>query len=244
MPEWFEDEVRALERRPLRRRRRCNLVLFYGSSSFTLWDGLDSAFPAYTVLNRAFGGSTLADCLEYFDRLVVPLAPRAIVLYAGDNDLDNGESPEGVLALLKALVARKRRTLGAVPMAYVSIKPSPARFHIMYKISYTNAIIESHLAGQDDVEYVDIFRRMSARGIRPFMGYYSEDPLHMNRHGYRIWSAALSEWLDDLDRRIGHLKRKRRRRIGLGARPPRPAPRWSRPAHRRAAARPRRRPRA
>ncbi len=224
MSEPFEDEIRALEHRPLSRCQRRNLVLFYGSSSFTLWAGLESAFPAYNTLNRGFGGSTLADCLDRFDRLVVPLAPRAIVLYAGDNDLDNGDSPERLLGRLEEFIARKRRALGAVPMAYVSIKPSPARFHIMYKISYANHIIERFLDGQDDVQYVDIFRRMAARGLRPFLQYYSEDPLHMNRDGYRMWSAALTDYLDSLDRRIGNLKRKTPRRIGLGARPPRPSP--------------------
>ncbi len=86
-----------------------------------------------------------ADCVEYFDRLVVAYAPSVIIVYAGDNDLGDGGTPEQVLERLRAIVHRKRETLGPVPMAYVSIKISPARFALMHCIAYTNRIIEREL---------------------------------------------------------------------------------------------------
>ena len=204
MANWFEDEVRQLERRPLPADRR-NLVLFYGSSSFTLWDGMERSFPAYNVLNRGFGGSTLADCLEFFDRLVVPVTPRVIILYAGDNDLDQGARPEQILQSLEAFIERKRRALGNTPMAYVSVKLSVARLHLMHKFAYTNHILEDFAAGHEDVEFVNIFRRMVGRGIGPFKSYYSHDDLHMNANGYRIWGSTLSDYLTEIDRKIGGL---------------------------------------
>ena len=122
MPPWFDGEVADLERRtgPLRGGR--NLILFYGSSSFTLWHDIADHFPEHNVVNHGFGGSTLADCVEYFDRLVVAYAPSVIIVYAGDNDLGDGAAPEQVLERLRAIVHRKRETLGPVPMAYVRSK--------------------------------------------------------------------------------------------------------------------------
>ncbi len=209
MPSWFDAEVADLERRTRRLRGGSNVVLFYGSSSFTLWHDLADHFPEHTVVNHGFGGSTLADCIEYFDRLVAAYAPRVVILYAGDNDLGDGASPEQVLQRLRTIIGRKRETLGSVPMAYVSIKVSPARFGLMHGIAYTNRIIERALEPAADVHFVDITRRMVGRGLEPLLGCYGEDPLHMNRAGYRILGRSLFEYLSAIEQKIGDLRVRR-----------------------------------
>lgn len=199
MPEWFDAEVAALEERTRGRRGEDGLVLFYGSSTFTLWHDLETQFPGLNVVNHGFGGSTMADCIEYFDRLVTPMAPRALVLYAGDNDLDNGATPELVRERVEYFLLRKRAALGPIPMAYVSIKISVARLPIAHKIAYTNRIIERSLFPRADVRYLDITRRMVGRGLPGLRTCYTDDPLHMNATGYRIWQASLAEYLGGLN---------------------------------------------
>ena len=198
MPSWFDEEVGALKSRSQDLGVRENLVLFYGSSSFTLWTDIERYFPGVAVANHGFGGSTLEDCVEYFDALVATFSPRTVVVYAGDNDLANGATPEMVLQHLDRLIARKRQTMGAIPLAYVSIKVSPARFHIMHRIAYTNLIIERRLQGETDLGFVDITRRMTGRGLYALLGYYSTDLLHMNREGYRVLGKCVSAYLDQL----------------------------------------------
>lgn len=205
MPSWFDGEVAELERRTRTLRGQPEGVVFCGSSSFTLWHDMAAWFPAYNVVNHGFGGATLGDCVEYFDRLVAAMQPRAVVLYAGDNDLGDGAAPETVLQRLCSFVRRKRETLGTVPMAFVSIKISPARFHLMHRIAYTNRIIEGELAGEGDVEFVDNTRRMVGRGLIPLLSLYTHDPLHMNREGYRILAKSLTEYLEGVGRRTGPL---------------------------------------
>ena len=209
MSNWFDDEVSALERRTMPRFGSDRLVLFYGSSTFTLWEDLEERFPGFNVLNHGFGGSHLADCLHFFDRLVVPVRPRAIVLYAGDNDLDFGAKPEDLRNNLQDFMTRKRRALGDAPVAFVSIKISPARFHIMFKIGYANYILEKYVREQPDMTYIDVTRRMTSRGRLELIKYYSDDPLHMNPAGYRIWAATMAAHLEDLHRVIGPLRDER-----------------------------------
>ncbi len=196
MPSWFDDEVEALQTRNQHRSATDRLVLFYGSSTFTLWSDIGAHFPGRNIVNHGFGGATLADCLEYFDRLVKPMRPCAVVLYAGDNDLDQGTTPEAVRSLVGRFVERKRASLGAIPLAYVSIKVSPARLHFMHRIGYTNLIVERALQGESDLRFVDITRRMVGRGLIAWQGYYDSDPLHMNGAGYRLWGQSLRESLD------------------------------------------------
>ncbi len=63
-------------------------------------------FPEVKVINRGFGGSELGDSTYFADRIVAPYHPRAIVLYAGDNDLYDGHTPQQVRDEFAAFVKR------------------------------------------------------------------------------------------------------------------------------------------
>lgn len=90
--------------------RTRDAVLFVGSSSIRGWD-LDKAFPEWNTRNRGFGGSELSDALIHYDKIVLPNLPRAIVIYAGDNDIANGETAEQVVADWKKFVGRTAKKL-------------------------------------------------------------------------------------------------------------------------------------
>lgn len=92
---WEQDMQRFAEadavRPPL-----AGAVLFIGSSSIRLWETLAQDFPDVAVVNRGFGGSEIRDSTWYAGRILVPLAPRQVVLYAGENDINSGRSPQQV----------------------------------------------------------------------------------------------------------------------------------------------------
>ena len=68
-------------------------VLFVGSSSIRMWRTLAEDMAPMPVVNRGFGGSAIGQSNLYFDRIVAPYRPRAIVFYAGENDIDGDQSP-------------------------------------------------------------------------------------------------------------------------------------------------------
>src|SRR6187200_3014504 len=70
-------------------------VVFVGSSSIRLWD-LAKYFPNLSALNRGFGGSQMIDSVYHADLLVIRHKPRTVIVYAGDNDLAAGKSPQQV----------------------------------------------------------------------------------------------------------------------------------------------------
>src|SRR3954470_1397932 len=63
-------------------------IVFYGASSIVRWN-LDESFPDLKgkAINRGFGGSEMADAARYATRVVIPSAPRVVVLYPGENDI-------------------------------------------------------------------------------------------------------------------------------------------------------------
>ena len=131
----FESEVKALAASKLVNRNKLDEVVFYGSSSFRLWGSLNQDFPQVNCLNIAFGGSTIQDCIDYFDLLIARTNPKAIFFYAGDNDIGNGASSEEVMARFIELLDMIDAKFPNVPFTFLSIKPSPVRVE---SVSYTH----------------------------------------------------------------------------------------------------------
>ncbi len=170
-------------------------VLFVGSSSIRLWSRLADDFGQLSVLNRGFGGSTLADCHALARELVIQYRPRQVLLYAGDNDLAEGHSPGDVLKSFASFVQRVRAELPDSRIDYISIKPSPSRLSLLPRIRETNALIATHAQTLAGVRYIDVFSPMlDAQGLpRPelFLG----DRLHLNAAGYRLWQSVIASHL-------------------------------------------------
>ncbi|TNY27452.1 hypothetical protein BV497_03435 [Fulvimonas soli] len=172
-------------------------VLFIGSSSINYWHSLAADFPGVPVINRGFGGSAIEDSAYYADRIVTPYHPRLIVMYAGDNDVFEGHSPQRVARDFEAFVARVRRDLPGVPVAYISIKPSVARWSLWPAMREANGLIRAWAATQRDVRFVDIAPRMLDAQGKPRPELFREDGLHMKPAGYALWIEALKPVLAD-----------------------------------------------
>jgi hypothetical protein len=94
-------------------------LLFVGSSTIRLWHSLEDDLPR--VIRRGFGGSHLADTLRFADRIVLPYRLRQIVLYAGDNDIKDGKSPNQVFKDFQAFVARVHAVLPETRITFLAI---------------------------------------------------------------------------------------------------------------------------
>ena len=169
-------------------------VLFIGSSSIRFWDTLAQDFPGVPVINRGFGGSELRDSTWYADRIIVPYAPRQILIYAGDNDLNAGRTPQQLRADFIAFVERVRRDLPKAKIAYISNKPSPSRAQLLPVQRAANTLIAAE-AKRLGVDYIDIFTPMLDASGQPDESLFVEDRLHMNRAGYVIWQRAIAPYL-------------------------------------------------
>jgi len=167
-------------------------VLFVGSSSIRMWDSLAADFPGQKVINRGFGGSEVRDSTWYADRIVIPYAPRLVVLYAGDNDLNAGRTPQQVRDDFVAFVTRVRRDLPHTRIAYISIKPSPSRAQLLPQIIQANALIKQAASGMKQVDFLDVFTPMLGSDGQPQPALFREDMLHMTPAGYAIWRQVIA----------------------------------------------------
>jgi len=176
-----------------------NAVLFIGSSSIRLWTNLAQAFPGHTVINRGFGGSELSDSVAFADRIVVPYKPKLILLYAGDNDIASGKSPQRVLDDFKAFVTRIHASLPRTRIAYIAIKPCPARERFLEQVKTTNRLIQEYAASDKRLLFIDIFTPMLTNEGRPRADLCIRDGLHPNAQGYALWASIIRPILDKYD---------------------------------------------
>ncbi len=190
--EQWKDEIAALLAADATHPPPQDGVVFAGSSSIRLWAStLASDFPGVPATDRGFGGSVISDSTFYADRIIVPLHPRLIVFYAGDNDIFAGRTAEQTADDFKAFVTRVRASLPKVAIAYIAIKPSVARWNQWPAMHDANDRIGAWTKTQTDVIFVDIAPRMLDANGKPRPELLRADGLHMLPAGYAIWVDAL-----------------------------------------------------
>jgi lysophospholipase L1-like esterase len=171
-------------------------VLFVGSSSIRLWQDLEQQFKTQpVVLKRGFGGSRLSDCVANLNRLVIAYRPRLVLLYAGDNDIASGTAPGEVLRRFAAFVDGVHAALPATRIAYISIKPSPARAALLPRIREANTLIHDYIGARAGLAYIDVHTPMLDAGGQPRPDLFRGDHLHLNAAGYALWQRIIEPYV-------------------------------------------------
>ncbi|MGD1088585.1 MAG: SGNH/GDSL hydrolase family protein [Verrucomicrobiota bacterium] len=176
-----------------------NSILFVGSSSIRFWPDLQRAFPGHKVFKRGFGGSELSDSVAFVDRIVIPYKPKIILLYAGDNDLAAGKSPEQIFSDFKMFAQKVHVPLPQTYIGYIAIKPCPARIKLLGEVKTTNRLIKEYAGPGDKLLFIDVFTPMLDKdgGLRPEL--FIQDGLHLNEKGYALWDSIIKPVLDKYD---------------------------------------------
>ncbi len=174
-----------------------NAILFIGSSSFTMWYDVHEQFPDYTIINRGFGGSTLEDLIRYVEYTVYPYKPKQIVIYCGENDFASSDTisvqivAERFTHLYNLIVIK----YPDVKISYVSMKPSPSRWHLSKRFIDGNRFIQQFLEAKPNTSFINVWDKMLKSSGIPDSTIFLEDMLHMNKNGYAIWREEILKHL-------------------------------------------------
>lgn len=190
----WQNEIAAFERSDATNPPPRGCIVFSGSSYIKMWTTLAADFPNMQVINRGFGGCELADVYYYADRIIIPYAPREVVIYAGGNDIASGLRPEIVFGDFVALMKKLRQALPRTKLVFISCPPSPSRLAETDKFREVNTLIANYCKGHD-IFFVNTFSLMLGPDGQPLAGIYASDRLHMNATGYAIWRDAVRPYL-------------------------------------------------
>jgi lysophospholipase L1-like esterase len=167
-------------------------IVFAGSSSIEMWETMAADFPGVVTVNRGIGGTWLADLPKFAGRLVLPLRPRMLVVYAGENDLHAGQTVDSVVAAFDQV---RDQFFAAEPNArlvFLALKPSPSRRAFLPQMRAANARIAAACGADRRCTFVDVFTPMLDAAGEPRGELFLADKLHMNAEGYRLWTKLVA----------------------------------------------------
>jgi lysophospholipase L1-like esterase len=154
-------------------------------------------FPEFSIINRGFGGSTLADQIRYVNEIVFPYAPKQIVIYCGENDFAASDTVTSGLVTHRfvTLFNLIRAKLPDVTITYVTMKPSPSRWHLADKFVEANKNIQDFMEQKPNTSFINIWDAMLDNNSVPDKSLFLDDMLHINSKGYDIWQKAIEPHL-------------------------------------------------
>ncbi len=170
-------------------------ILLVGGSNARRWTDISDYFPQHKVINRGFGGAKLTDVLHYTDRIVLPYAPKAIILNVGGNDLSSGKTPEQIRDATRAFITKVHATLPETRIFCIGVPPvrrastTPDGFKPILALS---ALIAELARKEKNVEFIDLFPAfLDAKG-KHRAELFVEDGTHFNADGYKTLTGLLS----------------------------------------------------
>lgn len=192
-PDAWEPSIRRFEAQDRLKMPPVNGIVFTGSSSFTFWSTLAQDMAPLPVLNRGFGGAKIGDVVRYVDRIVLPYQPRAVVLFAGTNDVAEPQpaTAQQVFDGYLAFVERVHAALPATDIYYIPITPTPLRWKLWPIANEANRLIEEHTRSDPRLRFIDLTDHLLRPDGKPDSSLYKFDRLHPNKRGYARWTAVI-----------------------------------------------------
>ncbi len=199
-PARWENDIAAFEAADLEMAPPEDALLFVGSSSIRLWQTLKEDMAPMPVIQRGFGGSKLGDCLHYFDRLVTPYNPKAIVIFCGTNDIagPSPKSAEAVLGLYKEFVGKVEASLPGTPIYFIAISPTLARWDHRQIVSDANDMVKAYSDENDGLFFIDTASALLDEYGDSRDELFIDDKLHLNAEGYKVWTSIIRPVLAEL----------------------------------------------
>jgi lysophospholipase L1-like esterase len=166
-------------------------IVFVGSSSIRLWTTLAEDMAPLRVIRRGFGGAHLLHVNHALSRIVLPYAPRAVVLYAGDNDIAYGRSAEAVAAEFQQFVQAIHAALPETDIWYLSMKPTKTQAILWPELSRGNQHIAAVAKDDPRVSFIDadaLFLTANGKANADLLRF---DGIHLNDRGYTAWTSLI-----------------------------------------------------
>lgn len=218
----LEKEIIAYEQQPIEKGK----ILFYGHSLFTRWGGAKWGFRrmdedirmkdgSLAVVNHGFGTSTSEEMLYFYDRMVRPWEPRALVLASFSNDGMYGYSPEDTMTNIAKILHWARTDFPGIKLFLVEPHPMPSAKDSKLPDKWNNALhkrskyIEMiHIYAQThaDTQVIELWNCPELFETPEDVGnfhkvredIFAADRVHPNQAGYDILGPIFRKALDEL----------------------------------------------
>jgi len=218
----LEASIVAYEQEPIQKGK----ILFYGHSLFTRWGSPKYGYRrmdedirmkdgSLAVVNHGFGTSTSEELLYYYDRMVRPWEPRALVVASYANDGMYGYSPEQTMNVIARLLHWARTDFPGIKLYLVEDHPRPKGKDETIKDLWNNAkhkrekyleMIHIYAQTHEDTKVIELWNQPELFETPEDVGNFRkvrddifvDDKVHPNQAGYDILGPIFCKALDEL----------------------------------------------
>jgi len=192
----FESAIATFERKDVRFPPPPGAIVVVGSSTIRLWTNIRNDLAPLEILPRGFGSSTADDVDYYLDRIVLPYAPRAVVIYEGDHDLQLGMSKEFIVERYTSVVQRIGTAYPDSRIYMISVKPSPKFASLWPTAVELNQMLSELCSQVPHCTFIDAASYFLQPDGKPNPAYYRSDRVHFNEAGYAVFNGILAPVLE------------------------------------------------
>lgn len=165
-------------------------IVFFGDSQIALWP-MQKYFGVFPIKNRGVSGDFVTRCEDRFEEEVISLAPDAIVILIGTNDLNGGVSPGEIIKYIQILIEKGKNANAEILIcSLLPVSPEVAdKGRPVSLILKINKAL-SGICHKEELEFVDFFEPLTdSNGF--IDKKFSNDGLHPNEQGYMIMSNII-----------------------------------------------------
>ena len=216
----FESSIEKYEAVPV----QTGKILFYGHSLFTrcsfitiagkgnplLEDEVRMKDGSQAIVNHGFGTSSADDLLYYYDRMVRPYKPRALVLATMGNDVGFGYNAKDIMEIQARIINWAQADFPGIRIYCFSAYPTLKSKNVCNVTTRIrgeyNQYLEDFCARTENCIYVPMEKQAFFYENEEDIGDYdkvredifAEDQVHLNPQGYAMFMDFVRELLDDL----------------------------------------------
>ncbi len=196
--ERWAEEIAKLRAKDEVERHPADAVLFLGSSSVRLWEGIAADMAPYHPIQRGYGGARFADLVVFAEELVKPHRYQAAVVFVGNDVTGKGTdvTVEQVVGWWQGVVKVLRERESKAAIFCVEITPTPLRWPAWERIQAMNRALKAACENESGVHFVETAGTfLDADGL-PKEDCFRKDRLHLSEVGYGLWAGLIKEALD------------------------------------------------
>ena len=218
----LEQSIIAYEQEPIEKGK----ILFYGHSLFTRWgspkwgyrrmdEDIRMKDGSLAVVNHGFGTSTSEEQLYFYDRMVRPWEPRALVMSTLGNDGMYGYSPEQTMTNVAKILQWARTDFPGIKLFLVEPHPNPKGKETTLPDKWNNGLhkrrsfiqmLDAYEQLHEDTKIIRLWNQPELFETPEDVGDFHKvredifvaDKVHPNQAGYDIFGRIFREALDEL----------------------------------------------
>ncbi|WP_461171112.1 GDSL-type esterase/lipase family protein [Arthrobacter sp. Z1-15] len=143
-------------------------------------------FPEHLVVNRGIDADTSAGVLKRID-VAIRNSPTTVFILIGTNDIRGGRTTDEIVTNVKAIIEAIQAHAPGAHIMLQSVMPRQAKYS--GRIKTLNAQYQQIAEATPNAEYVDLCPAFAdGDSLRSDL---TEDGLHLNGTGYRVWTDLL-----------------------------------------------------